>query len=78
MSGRFRQFFQFGIENFGSNSAVSDAECIAVGALALEKLDLHKNTILREYWRSFLIGSFPTFLLIFLIVLIEIHVLASY
>lgn len=39
-SGRFREFFQFGVEAIGGNSAVADAEIIFLAKNILEKLGL--------------------------------------
>lgn len=38
--GRFRQFYQYGVENIGSNDPYIDAEVIAMGYTFLEKLGL--------------------------------------
>jgi histidyl-tRNA synthetase len=38
--GRYRQFYQYGIENFGSNDPYVDAEVIALGYNFLKKLGL--------------------------------------
>lgn len=43
--GRYRQFYQYGIENIGSNDPYIDAEVIAVGYDFLKKLGL-KNFVL--------------------------------
>ena len=43
--GRYRQFFQYGIENIGSDSAFTDAEVIALGYNFLKGLGL-KNFVL--------------------------------
>jgi len=43
--GRFRQFYQYGIENFGSDHPYIDAEVIALGYTYLERLGL-KNFVL--------------------------------
>ena len=42
-SGRLREFHQFGIENFGTNSMLADAEIIALGYEFLNRMGL-KNT----------------------------------
>ena len=39
-SGRYREFFQFGLEVFGSGSAVSDAELICVASSILKRLQI--------------------------------------
>lgn len=39
-SGRLREFHQFGIENFGTNSMLADAEIIALGYEFLERMGL--------------------------------------
>ncbi|ONI41643.1 histidine--tRNA ligase [Candidatus Epulonipiscium fishelsonii] len=49
-AGRYRQFHQFGVEMFGSSSAVADAEVIALGdmllkRLGLKKVELHINSL---------------------------------
>ncbi len=49
-AGRQRQFHQFGIEMFGSDSPTADAEVIAVGQtllkrLGIKKVDLHINSL---------------------------------
>lgn len=49
-AGRQRQFHQFGIEMFGSDSATADAEVIAIGhtllkRLGITKVDLHINSL---------------------------------
>ncbi|OON98339.1 MAG: histidine--tRNA ligase [Epulopiscium sp. Nele67-Bin005] len=49
-TGRFRQFHQFGVEIFGSNSPAADAEVISIGVTLLERLniknvDLHINSL---------------------------------
>jgi len=38
--GRYRQFYQFGVENIGSNDPFSDAEVIALAYLFFQKLGL--------------------------------------
>ena len=45
-AGRLRAFHQFGIEIFGSNSAISDAEVIALGDTFIKRMGL-KNLELR-------------------------------
>lgn len=49
-AGRYRQFHQFGVEVFGSNDPVVDAEVIAMamdfyGRLGLKDLELHINSV---------------------------------
>jgi len=39
-SGRFRQFHQFGVEMFGSDSPVADAEVIGIAAQMLDRLGI--------------------------------------
>lgn len=41
--GRYRQFFQMGVEFLGESSPLSDAECIAMGWQVLKKLGLDKK-----------------------------------
>lgn len=43
--GRFRQFHQFGVELFGSDSPVADAEVISIAAAMLDRLGI-KNVVL--------------------------------
>jgi len=43
--GRFRQFYQYGIENIGSDNPFIDAEAIALGYAFLKKLGLTNYTL---------------------------------
>lgn len=43
--GRFREFWQFGVELIGTKEAISDAEVIAVGVDILKELGLNPETI---------------------------------
>ncbi len=63
-AGRFRQFHQFGVEAFGSNSPYLDAEVITlmveiVQALGIETYELHLNSVgcptCRQHYREKLI-----------------------
>jgi histidyl-tRNA synthetase len=71
-AGRYRQFFQMGLEAIGSMSAVIDAEVISIGVALLEKLGIHDckvsinsvgctvcRPVIREQLRSFLQVSLP-------------------
>lgn len=62
-AGRFREFHQFGIEIFGSDNMMADAEVIGLaidflGKLSIDCLELHINSIgcpnCREVYRSVL------------------------
>ena len=49
-AGRFREFFQFGVEMFGADSALADANVIALGhevltTLGVKDITLHINSI---------------------------------
>lgn len=44
-AGRFREFNQFGIENFGSGSALTDAEVISLAMLLLKRLGVEGLTL---------------------------------
>lgn len=49
-AGRLREFHQFGIENFGTNSMVADAEVIALGyeflkRMGVEDIELHISSV---------------------------------
>ena len=44
-AGRFREFNQFGIENFGSASALTDAEVISLAMLLLKRLGVEGLTL---------------------------------
>ena len=44
-AGRFREFNQFGVENFGSPSAVTDAEVISLAMLLLKRLGVEGLTL---------------------------------
>ncbi len=44
-AGRLREFHQFGIEMFGTDSPAADAEVIAVGAAVLSRLDVKGVTL---------------------------------
>lgn len=44
-AGRFREFNQFGIENFGSDSAFTDAEVISLAMLLLKRLGVEGLTL---------------------------------
>ena len=66
-AGRSREFFQFGTEMFGSESAAADATIIALGAsifrrLGLSNVKLHINSIgckcCRPKYREALVGHF--------------------
>jgi histidyl-tRNA synthetase len=43
--GRYRQFYQYGIENIGSQNPAYDAEVIAMGYIFLEKLGLQNFSL---------------------------------
>ena len=45
--GRLRQFWQFGVEHLGARCAQADAECVALGGAALERLGVRGSTTLR-------------------------------
>ena len=66
-AGRLRQFHQFGVELFGSDSPAADAEIIALGASMLNRLGitnvkLHINSLgdteCRKHYNSVLKGYF--------------------
>ncbi len=44
-SGRYRQFHQFGVEYFGSDSPACDAEVIGIADMLLKKLGVKNNTL---------------------------------
>ncbi len=44
-AGRFREFRQFGVENFGSNNALTDAEVISLAMSLLKKLGVEDLTL---------------------------------
>ena len=53
-AGRFREFRQFGVENFGSNSPYTDAEVItlAMELLQLKKIYFHKSFFKRNFLKQ--------------------------
>ncbi len=46
-TGRFRQFHQFGVESFGNNLAIHDAEIMTLSYAILKTFNLHDNVTLK-------------------------------
>jgi histidyl-tRNA synthetase len=70
-SGRFREFYQFGVEVFGTNSPMMDAEVISIPVnfyrlLGLKGIKVHINTLgdqeSRENYRNALLEYFKPYL----------------
>ena len=70
-SGRFREFYQFGVEMFGSNDPMSDAEVISIPVnlyklLGLKGIKVNINTLgdreSREMYRKALLDYFKPYL----------------
>lgn len=70
-SGRFREFYQFGVEVFGTNSPYMDAEVISIPVnfyrlLGLKDVKVHINTLgdqeSRENYRNALLEYFKPYL----------------